>query len=63
LELNSKYGFKSIKIFIQSALAVDNGKSRDFFEGKLPTVKDSIFVTAILEATDKSLKKRVKLLN
>ena len=55
LDLDGKYGFKSIKTFIKSALAVENGTKIDYFEGKLPTIKESVNVTAILEAADESI--------
>ncbi len=54
-DLEGKYGFKSIKIFIKSALAIEKGTNIDYFEGILPTIKESRNVTAILEAADKSL--------
>lgn len=54
-DLEGKYGFKSIKIFIKSALAIEKGTNIDYFEGMLPTIKESRNVTAILEAADKSL--------
>ena len=54
-ELEGKYGFKSIKTFIKSALAVENGHDINYFEGILPTIKESINVTTILEAADRSL--------
>ena len=55
LDLEGKYGFKSIKTFIKSALAVENGTNVDYFEGILPTIKESRNVTAILEAADRSI--------
>jgi len=55
LDLEGKYGFKSIKTFIKSILAVENGTNIEDFEGKFPTIKDSINVTAIVEAADKSI--------
>lgn len=55
LDLEGKYGFKSIKTFIKSALAAEKGVDIDYFEGILPTVKESKNVTAILEAADKSI--------
>ncbi len=55
LDLDSKYGFKSIKTFIQSAIAAENGRSLASFENGLPTLQDSLKVTAILEAADQSL--------
>lgn len=54
-ELEGKYGFKSIKTFVKCVSGVENGISADDFEDKLPTIKDSRIVTAILEAADKSL--------
>jgi len=54
-DLESKYGFKSIKTFIKSVLAVENGIDVDYFEGMLPTVKESRNVTVILETADKSI--------
>lgn len=55
LELEGKYGFKSVKTFISRALDVENGFPVQNLEGKLPTVSDSKAVTAILEAADESL--------
>ncbi len=55
LDLDGKYGFKSIKTFIKSALAVENGIKIDYFEGILPTMKESTNVTAILESADESI--------
>ncbi len=55
LDLEGKYGFKSIKIFIKSALAVENGANIDYFEKILPTIKESRNITVILEASDRSL--------
>lgn len=54
-ELEGKYGFKSIKAFVKCVLDVANGIPADDFEDKLPTIKNSRTVTAILEAADKSL--------
>ena len=55
LDLEGKYGFKSIKIFIKSALAAEAGRDIDSFEEVLPTIKESRNVTAIIEAADRSL--------
>lgn len=54
-DLDSKYGFKSIKTFIKSAIEAENGRALTSFENGLPTIKDSLKVTAILEAADQSL--------
>lgn len=54
-DLEGKYGFKSMKVFIKSALAIENGTGVNCFEGFLPTIKESRAVTAILEAADRSL--------
>lgn len=62
LNLDTKYGFISIKTFISSAIAVENGTPLEQFENHLPTIKDSLFVTAILEAADKSLKNGSKVI-
>lgn len=62
LDLNSKYGFKSIKTFIQSAIAIENGRSLASFENGLPTLKNSLDVTAILEAADQSLNNQSKII-
>lgn len=53
--LDGKYGFKSVRTFIEAALAVENGVNPKSFDSNLPTIRDSIYVTAILEAADKSL--------
>ena len=52
---DSKYGFKSVCTFVEAALDVENGKTPKTFDLNLPTIKDSLCVTAILEAADKSL--------
>lgn len=52
---DSKYGFKSVKTFVQAALRVASGESPNKLGGFLPTVEESRTVTAILEAADKSL--------
>ncbi len=52
---DGKYGFKSIRTFVEAALSVENGKAPDAFDRELPTIRDSLRVTAILEAADKSL--------
>lgn len=54
-DLEGKYGFKSIKTFIKSALAIEKGTNIDYFEGILPTIKESRNVTAIIEAADRSI--------
>ncbi|WP_035587196.1 Gfo/Idh/MocA family protein [Hippea jasoniae] len=56
VSLDVKYGFKSIKVFVESALAVENGANIQVFEKTLPTIRESRNVTAVLEAADKSLK-------
>lgn len=53
--LDGKYGFKSVQMFVEAALAVENGANPAIFDSNLPTIRDSIYVTAILEAADKSL--------
>lgn len=63
LDLDGKYGFKSIKTFINSALEVENGQRLTYFDDKLPTIKESMAVTAILEAADKSLASGSKVVN
>ena len=55
IDLEGKYGFKSIKAFIKSVQAVEDGTHIDYFEGILPTIKESRNVTSILEAADTSL--------
>lgn len=60
LDLDSKYGFKSIKTFIKSAIQAENGRPLVSFENGLPTVKNSLKVTAILEAADQSLNDKFK---
>ncbi|MBK7189945.1 MAG: hypothetical protein IPH86_15060 [bacterium] len=55
-DLDGKYGFKSIKTFVTSALAVENGRDPATFDGTLPTFAESARVTAILEAADLSLR-------
>ncbi|EKF86030.1 Gfo/Idh/MocA family protein [Methanobacterium formicicum] len=57
VDLEGQYGFKSIKMFIKTAIDVENGADVGSYEGILPTIKDSLNVTAILEAADESLKK------
>lgn len=63
LDLHSQYGFKSIKTFIQSAIEAENGRTLASFENGLPTVKDSLKVTAILEAADQSLNNGSKIVS
>jgi len=58
LNLESRYGFRSIKVFIESVIEVENGKSTKSFEAYLPTIIESLTVTSILEAADKSLANR-----
>lgn len=55
-DLEGKYGFKSIKTFIKTALEVENGADLHKFDSMLPTIKESYKVTAILEAADISRK-------
>ncbi|OGF63345.1 hypothetical protein A2662_02575 [Candidatus Giovannonibacteria bacterium RIFCSPHIGHO2_01_FULL_45_33] len=57
LDLDSQYGYKSFKTFIKSALKVEAGIAPENFENKFPTIAESLKVTAILEAADKSLRK------
>lgn len=61
--LENKYGYKSIKTFIESSISIENGAPVNYFEGSLPTIKDSLYVTAILEAADKSLKNNSSVVN
>ena len=63
LDLESKYGYKSIKTFIQSSIEVENGASIQSFEKYLPTFKESRKVTAILEAADTSLANQSRIIN
>lgn len=62
LDLDSKYGFKSIKTFIKSAIEAENGRTLASLENGLPTVKDSLKVTAILEAADQSLNNKSRVI-
>ncbi len=56
LDLDNKYGFKSVKTFVKAALEVSNGEKIDKFDKYLPTIKESERITAILEAVDQSLR-------
>lgn len=57
LNLNTKYGYLSVKTFVQAAMAVlQRELSLDELDKKLPTIRESAKVTAILEAADLSLK-------
>ena len=62
-DLDSKYGFKSIKTFIKSAIKVENGVNANSFEGTLPTIRESKKVTAVIEAADRSMKENGKIIN
>jgi predicted dehydrogenase len=56
--LFSQYGFRSIYTFITSVQALNDGEvSLDSLEQNLPTIKESLTVTKILEAVDLSLEK------
>jgi len=55
VNLEGKYGFKSIKIFIKSVLEVENGVDINKFEKILPTLRNSKNIIAILDAADKSI--------
>ena len=55
VNLEGKYGFKSIKIFIKSVLEVENGDDINKFEKILPTLRNSKNIIAILDAADKSI--------
>jgi D-galacturonate reductase len=50
------YGYRSIEAFVDAALAIrTGGATSDSFAGKLATVRDTILVTAVLEAGRRSL--------
>ncbi len=56
VNLDTKYGFISIKTFIEAATMIENKqKTPDDFNAFLPTITESQKVTAILEASDISL--------
>jgi predicted dehydrogenase len=57
VNLEGKYGFKSIKIFIKSVLEIENGADIDKFEKILPTLRNSKNIIAILNAADISISK------
>jgi predicted dehydrogenase len=62
LNLNVKYGYLSVKSFVQAVLDILTGKSTiSEFEKLLPTIAESEKVTAILEAADYSLKNNSKI--
>ena len=63
LDLESKYGFRSVKTFVKAALEVNNGVKIAKFENRLPTIRESRNVTAILEAADLSLKEGSKIVS
>ena len=54
--IDTKYGFLSVKTFLETCLDVHAGKiSLEELHGRLPTLRESESVTAILEAADRSL--------
>ena len=54
--LDSKYGFLSVKTFVESCIKISDGDiTLKELEGSLPTLRESDKVTAILEAADLSL--------
>jgi hypothetical protein len=54
--MDTKYGFLSVKTFIESCLDVHSGKvSLVELDSRLPTLRESESVTAIMEAADLSL--------
>ena len=56
VNFSTKYGFISIKTFINAAIQIlDGEKSLTELDLTLPTLKESLKVTAILEAADHSL--------
>jgi len=56
LGLNTKYGFLSVRAFVESCLAYLEGSvSLPQLDEMLPTLRESATVTAILEAADLSL--------
>jgi len=55
VNLEGKYGFKSIKTFIKSVLEIINGSNIDKFEKIYPTLRNSKNTIAILEAGDISI--------
>lgn len=56
LNLNTKYGYISVKTFILAAAKVINGSCQACdFDSTLPTLKESDKITAILEAADVSI--------
>ena len=53
------YGYRSIETFIRAAEEIRNGRAEaDSYHGKLATAKDTLIVTAILEAGRRSLDSR-----
>lgn len=63
IDLETMYGFKSIKTFIKSAINIENGKSVKNFEEYLPSIRESLIVTSILEAADESLRQKSAIIN
>jgi len=56
LSLNAKYGYTSVKTFVQAAMQVISGEClATSFDKQLPTLRQSAQITAILEAADKSI--------
>ncbi len=57
LSLNTKYGYISVKTFVQTAIDIRNGKrTAEEMDHLLPTISESERVTSILEAADLSMK-------
>ncbi len=57
VNLEGKYGFKSMKIFITSVLEIENGSDINRYEKMLPTLRNSKNIIAILDAADVSISK------
>ena len=52
----SGYGYRSIEDFVRSAVQIRDGKAKpQDFRGRLATIEDTVWVTAILEAGRRSL--------
>lgn len=54
--INTKYGFLSVRAYLESCIAYIQGEvTLSYLDDRLPTIRESAAVTAILEAADVSL--------
>jgi D-galacturonate reductase len=62
INLNTRYGFISIKTFIEAATQIQEGeKTLGALDNQLPTLRESEKVTAVLEAADHSIANNSKI--